>query len=113
MDMQKIKQTLRPGFWGAVVGASAMAFVGFNWGGWVTGGSAKEMVATAVTDRLIPICVGQFDQDPARDVKLAKMKNGEYWRRAEFVELQGWATMPGSEKADSEVATGCAKKIMS
>ena len=29
---------------GAAVGAVATLFIGFYWGGWVTGGSAKDMV---------------------------------------------------------------------
>src|SRR5215216_4512339 len=29
---------------GAAAGAAITAIVGFNWGGWVTGGTAKDMV---------------------------------------------------------------------
>jgi len=48
MDWEKIKPIL----WGAVGGAIALAVIGFNWGGWVTSGTAearaKETAATAV-----------------------------------------------------------------
>jgi len=49
---------------GAAVGAVATLFIGFYWGGWVTGGTAKEMVqrstTTALVSALAPICVDKF-----------------------------------------------------
>ena len=52
MDWEKIKPVL----WGAVGGAIVLAIVGFNWGGWVTNGTAeamaKESAANAVAERL-------------------------------------------------------------
>jgi hypothetical protein len=111
MDMDKIKQNLSPGFWGAIAGAVLLAIVGFNWGGWITGGKADEMVQTAIVDRLVPICVGQFNMDTDKAEKLAEMKKADSWKRADFVSKQGWATMPGSEEVDRDVAEGCAEKI--
>ena len=59
MDWEKIKPVL----WGALGGAIVLAIVGFNWGGWVTSGTAvamaKETAATAVAERLGTICVAQ------------------------------------------------------
>ena len=41
-----------------------LALVGFNWGGWVTTGTAealaKESATNAVAERLGSICVAQF-----------------------------------------------------
>ena len=39
MDWEKIKPVL----WGAVGGAILLAIIGFNWGGWVTTGTAEAM----------------------------------------------------------------------
>jgi hypothetical protein len=36
---------LKPALQGAALGAIALAITGFTWGGWVTGGTAKEMAA--------------------------------------------------------------------
>lgn len=36
---------LKPGLFGAGIGAVALAIVGFSWGGWVTGGTAEAMAA--------------------------------------------------------------------
>ena len=41
--------------------------VGFSWGGWVTGGTARQTAETmardAVVTRLAPICVTQSGRD--------------------------------------------------
>ena len=73
MDFEKIKQDITPGFWGAVAGAAAVAIIGFNWGGWVTGKTAQEMTQAAIVDRLVPICVGQFNNDSNKAMKLLEM----------------------------------------
>lgn len=110
--MDKIKQNLPPGIWGAIAGAVVLAIVGFNWGGWVTTGKANEMTQTAIVDRLVPICVMQFNMDADKVRKLVEIKKAESWTRGDFVAKQGWATMPGSKEADSDVAEGCAEKIV-
>ena len=59
---------LRPGLYGAGCGAIALAVVGFSWGGWVTGGAAKQLAADQsradVTAALTLICVDQSKHDP-------------------------------------------------
>jgi len=90
--------------------------VGFAWGGWVTGGTAQkmaeEMAEDAVVNRLTPICVVQFNQDPEKYLKFKELKETGSWKRGDYVEGQGWATMPGEEKPDSKVADECAKQLM-
>ncbi len=112
MDWEKIKL----GLWGALGGAFVLAIIGFAWGGWVTGGTAQkmaeEMAENAVVARLAPICVEQFKQDSEKDLKLKDLKKEESWKRDEYVEKQGWATMPGEKKPDSKVAEKCAELIM-
>jgi Flp pilus assembly protein protease CpaA len=55
---------VKPACWGAVGGAMALAIIGFTWGGWVTGGTAKNMASAAATNGqqsvLVPLCVAQF-----------------------------------------------------
>jgi hypothetical protein len=111
MDMEKIKLVL----WGAVGGAIVLAIVGFNWGGWVTGGAAqaiaKEVAASAVADRLGTICLAQFNRDKAKDQNLKAMKDKDVWDRGRFIETQSWAIMPGDDKPESGVADACAKQL--
>lgn len=101
---------------GAIGGAIVLAIIGFAWGGWVTGGTAqemaKEMADKAVIDRLAPICVLQSNRDPEKDKKLAELKELSSWDRRDYVEKQGWATMPGEKDPDSEVAGECASRLV-
>ena len=50
--------------WAAAAGAVATIVVGFAWGGWVTGGTAKRMAETAAAgahDTLVAaVCVDRF-----------------------------------------------------
>ena len=117
MDISKeTKAAVPPALWGAAAGAIALAIVGFNWGGWVTGGSAetlaKSRAATAVVAALTPICVDKFRQAADASANLAEMKKAAYvWDQSKFVEKGGWATMPGSTEPNSAVARACAESL--
>jgi hypothetical protein len=103
-------------FWLCMASIALTMIVGFAWGGWVTGGTAQKMAETmaddAVAKRLAPICVSQFNRDPGKDKKLVELKGTDSWQRDGYVEKQGWATMPGEEKADRNVAEACANLLM-
>ena len=102
-------------FWSCVASVVITMIVGFNWGGWVTGGTsreiAKEMAEEAVAKRLAPICVVQFKQDPGKDQKLKELKKESSYLRGDYVKKQGWAKMPGEKEPDSKVAEECAKLL--
>ena len=107
---------LKPGLYGAVCGAVALAVVGFSsWGGWVTGGTAREMAADQskadVVAALSLICVDQSKRDPQLAERLAAIKAVSSWSRGELVMKNSWATMPGTTEADSQVARACAEKV--
>ncbi len=109
-------EKIKTGVGGAIIGAILTIIIGFAWGGWVTGGTAqttaKEMAEAAVVDRLVPICVAQFNQDPEKDKKLKELKEKSSWERDKYVKDQGWATMPYEKEPDSSVAGKCAEQIM-
>jgi hypothetical protein len=111
MDWEKIKL----GSWSAVGGAIVAVYVGFNFGGWVTGGGAaamaKETAADAVADRLGSICVAQLNRDADKGQKLQDMKEKDSWDKGRYIEKQSWAIMPGEDKPDSKVADACAKQL--
>ena len=110
------KEYIKPFVWGLVVSAVLTMIIGFAFGGWVTGGTAqemaKEMADEAVINRLAPICVVQFNQDPEKDRKLKELKEKSSWDRKDYVEKQGWATMPGEKEPDSNVADECARRLV-
>lgn len=111
MDWDKIKL----GSWSALGGAIVLTFVGFNYGGWVTGGTAaamaKEVAADSVAERLGSICVAQFNRDTEKDQKLKEIMGKDTWDVGRYIEKQSWAIMPGEDKADSNVADSCAKLL--
>jgi len=103
-------------FWSWVASVVLTMIIGFAWGGWVTGGTARsmaeKMAEDAVVKRLAPMCVIQFKQGPGIDQKLKELGKIDSWQRSDYVEKQGWATMPGEEKPDSKVASECARLLM-
>jgi predicted negative regulator of RcsB-dependent stress response len=90
--------------------------VGFVWGGWQTSNAAQNTATNtandAVVQRLAAICVANFQQDPAGAQRLEELKSANSYAQRGIVAEQGWATMPGDEKADAKVATACAKWLM-
>jgi hypothetical protein len=103
-------------FWSWVASVVLTMIIGFAWGGWVTGGTARKMAEQvteeAVVKRLAPMCVVQFNRDPGKDQKLKELKETSGWQRADYVGKQGWATMPGEDKPDGKVAEECARLLM-
>jgi hypothetical protein len=99
-------------------GAIAAAIIGFNWGGWVTGGKAAldsaQRADTAVVVALAPICVERFQGAAEAAVNLAALKKTDSWSQGDFIEKGGWATMPGAGAADhrSAVAKACAQLLV-
>ena len=100
---------------GAALGAAAAMIIGFNWGGWVTGGSATEMAqrsaSAAVVSVLSPICVDKFQRSAEAATNLSELKKTSSYMQASFIEKGGWATLPGSDKANSSVASACANML--
>ena len=101
---------------GIAAGAVATIVIGFYWGGWVTGGTAKELVqksaSSAVVAVLAPICVDKFRHAANATANLSELNKISYaWERGTFVEKGGWATMPGATSADSAVAQACAEML--
>jgi hypothetical protein len=110
---QPSKTTL---LWSCLAVVILTMIVGFNWGGWMRGSTAQKMAAVtaqvAVVGRLAPICVAQFNLDPAKAQKLTELQATSTYERGKYVTTQGWATMPAEAKPDSKVADACAKQIM-
>jgi hypothetical protein len=108
---------LKPAILGGIVGAIATIVVGFNQAGWMLGSSAEKMAqqrsATAVTEALVPVCIGQSKADPEVAMKMGQLKalTSSYEQR-EFVMKSGWATMPASEAPNSDLAAACAELLL-
>lgn len=109
----KIPQWLNPGLKGAAVGAVALAAVGFSFGGWVTGKTAEDRVATARQETMVaalaPICAQKFQLAAKADNGLiVELKAVESWQRDGYLKKAGWATFPGGAEPNDTVAEACA-----
>lgn len=95
------------------MGGIATIVVGFSWGGWVLGNTADRMVkqqsAAAVTEALVPVCISQSATDPEKLKALAGITYP--YERQQFVLKAGWATVPGSEQPNQDLAAACAKVL--
>jgi len=100
---------------GAATGAVATMIIGFNWGGWVTGGTAKDMTqkssTAAVIAALSPICVDKFQHTTGAAANMVELKKVSSYQQSTFIEKGGWATLPGSDTANSAVAQACANML--
>lgn len=111
-----IPSWVKPGIYGAVVGAVLVGVVGFSLGGWVTGGGATKMANTfsheSVIAALVPVCVENSRTDTDRAAKLETIQDASssYQRRNALMDA-GWATVPGSSAPDRDLAQACLTKL--
>jgi hypothetical protein len=103
-------------FWACAASIAATMIVGFTWGGWVTGSTALRTAEAraddAVAQRLAPMCVMRAKADPGSATKLKELKDVSSWGYGEYVQKQGWATMPGESEPDRNVAEACARLLL-
>lgn len=102
--------------WACIAAAIATIVVGFAWGGWVTGGTSQKMAVTASDtargNLASAICVERFNAAPDAAAKLAEFKAiPDSFKKRQFVEAGGWATMPGQTAPDRLGAQACATAL--
>ncbi|MGI3186549.1 hypothetical protein [Nioella aestuarii] len=106
-----LPEWIKPGIYGALIGAAAVTILGFSWGGWVTHRAAGEMADDMAQDAsiaaLVPVCVEMARTDPNRAEQLAIIQAASTYQRRDAVMEAGWATMPGSETANRDLALAC------
>jgi hypothetical protein len=111
MNMPVWTASIKPAFWGAVIGAVALTFVGFNYGGWVTGGTAKQMAEEAAQGKLVsallPLCIEKANRDPMMKANLVALEKESSWQRGQKLASFGWANAPGTNKPYDSVAEAC------
>jgi type VI protein secretion system component VasK len=115
--MQMHQAWLKPGIWGAVVGSIVTMILGFGWGGWTTSSTANQdamkRADAAVTATLVPICLAQEKIDSSKGSKLGQLKGiTSTYEQTEFVMKAGWATFPGKQDPNRDVAEACASALL-
>ena len=111
------RASIKPGVWGAIIGSILTMIVGFNWGGWTTSSTAKQVAIqradAAVTTALMPICLAQQKVDATKGKKLGELRAiTASYEQTDFVMKSGWATFPGKADPNRDVAEACAAALV-
>jgi hypothetical protein len=97
---------------GAVFGAIATAFIGFNWGGWMLEGTARQRAvadtSAALVAVLAPMCADKFRAGAEATQNMAEFKKVSSWQQDSYIQKGGWATFPGMSSPDLAIAQACA-----
>jgi hypothetical protein len=109
-DYQPSKSTL---LWACAASVAVTMIVGFNWGGWVTAGTSRTLAATAGNvargELASAVCVDKFKAAPDSAARLVELNAiTDTYKRRQFVEAGGWATMPGQTSPDRLGSESCA-----
>ena len=114
----KIPEWVKPAVWGGIVGAVVIAIIGFSASWVVTSGTANEQAERraqqAVIAAMTPVCVAQFKKlaEEEQVTHLAALEQESSWKQGDYIENQGWATMPGSKEPNAQVADACAEELL-
>ena len=102
---------------GAAVGAIATMIIGFSWGGWTLGSTAKKLATdetrSAIVTVAAPACAEHF-ANKANDEKWAEYQKVDTWRRDTYIKEAGYATMTGlanDYSTSSAIADACVKAL--
>jgi len=97
---------------GAFAGFVATVVIGFGWGGWTLGSTAKQMAeknaSAAVVAVLAPMCADKFRQGADASANMVELKKVSSWMQDSYIEKGGWAPFPGNGSPDRSVAQACA-----
>jgi hypothetical protein len=108
-------ESLRRLIQGAIVGGLLTAFLGFNWGGWTTASTAKQLAVNDTSAALVavlgPMCADKFRNASDAVLNMAEFKKVSSWQQDSYIQKGGWATFPGMISPDLAVAQACAKLL--
>ena len=104
--------------WSSAGSVVVALVVGFTFGGWVTGSTARDMVTSAGEegrfDLASAICVERFMSQSDVNERLTELQDiGSTFRQRQFIEAGDWAVMPGAESATRQAADLCARVLAS
>ena len=102
-------------FWTCAIAVVATLIGGFGVAGWVSAGTARQMVSDAADNArrelAVAVCVEEFMQSAGALERLAKLKKTHFYERSEIVATAGFATMPDQKEPDGYVAARCAAAL--
>ena len=102
-------------FWSCAACAAGTILVGFTWGGWTTGGTARstarEAALSSRNELAAGVCVDRFRAAGDASARLVALKALGSWDRGTFVEKGGWAAMPDKVDPGNGTARLCGDKL--
>jgi hypothetical protein len=100
---------------GAFLGFLATVIIGFNWGGWTLGSTARETAAKETSAALVavlaPMCADKFRGVSEAAANMAEFKKVSSWQQDSYIQKGGWATFPGMTSPDLAIARACAQLL--
>jgi hypothetical protein len=100
---------------GAFAGFVATVVIGFAWGGWTLGSTARQMAmketSTALVAVLAPMCADKFRGGSEATSNMAEFKKVSVWQQDSYIQKGGWATFPGMASPNLAIAEACAKLL--
>jgi hypothetical protein len=111
----EIPSSIKPGLWGAAVGAIAMSIIGFSYLGWTTTSTSEKLAQdtanTAVVSALVPFCVLKAQADPNLTILTKFQAEQSSYSRSDIVMKAGWASFDGKNTENDALARACADKL--
>ena len=112
----KLPKDTKPMIWGGVIGAIVATTLGFTWGGWVTGGTARKDASLAAHNATVvvmaPLCAERFRAQNDSAARMADLAKAGTWERGSIVEKSGFAMVPGGKSSDTDIARACADILL-
>lgn len=108
---------LKPGIWGAVIGAVVIIILGFSQFGWMLGSKAEELATQranrAVAVAMASVCSDKFfaQADSAANLEALKKLRMDYAQN-EFIEKGGWAVQKSGGSPNYQLVSECVKSIL-
>ena len=103
-------------FWACVACVVATIVIGFAWGGWVTGATAKAMAEDAAdaakAELVASACVNRFMAAPDAKAQLATLKEKNSWERDDYLEKEGWVSITKGDDPVDDAADLCVERLM-
>ena len=103
-------------FWACVACVIATIVIGFTWGGWVTGGTAKAMAENAATsakaELVASVCVDRFLAAADAKANLATLKDTSSWERDDYLEKGGWLSITKGKQPVDGAADLCVDRLI-
>ncbi|MBI4089020.1 hypothetical protein HY415_02900 [Candidatus Kaiserbacteria bacterium] len=115
MSTFKLPDWWEPAAWGLVVGAVVTCWSALSLFGWVSAGTAAQMVAQAKQEAVVayatPACVARFTRQPNARSAWEALNKTEVWDRRAVVVEGGWSAEPG-QKLPVELANAISAKCV-